>query len=103
MMVRSQKGGMKKMNDYSELKFTGNENYSQCVCKVLDSLSIEIDDSKEEACLFRLNGSKVLDEPIEDEDGIERSWMLARYLESVYQKQTQFKLGIAVIQVSVTS
>lgn len=42
----------------------------------------------------------MLDEPIVDDDGIERPWMLARYLESVYQKQTQFKLGVGVVEVS---
>ena len=65
------------------------------MCKVLDSLSIDVEDSQEEACLFRLNGSKVLDEPIVDDNGIECPWMLARYLESVYQKHSSnLELGL---------
>ena len=103
MMARNRKGGMKKVDDYFELKFSGNEDYLQCVCKVLESLSIDIDDSHKEACLFRLNGSKVMNEPFVDEDGIERPWVLARYLESVCQKQAQYKLGVGIIEVSVTS
>ena len=100
MMVRNRKGGMKKVEDYVKLKFSGTEDYSQCVDKALDSLTMDLEESQEEACLFRLNGSKVLDNPIVDEDGIERPWMLARYLETAYQKQTQFKLGIGIIEVS---
>ena len=42
MMVRNCKGGMKKVDDYFELKFSGKEDYSQCVSKVLDSLSIDL-------------------------------------------------------------
>ena len=84
-MVRNRKGGMKE-DDYVELKFSGTEDYSQCVNKALDSLSMDLEESQEEACLFRLNGFKVLDNPIVDEDGIERPWILARYLETAYQK-----------------
>ena len=99
MMVRNRKDGMKKVEDYVELKFSGTEDYSQCVDKALDSF-MDLEESQEEACLLRLNGSKVLDNPIVDEDGIERPWMLARYLETAYKKQTQFKLGIGIIEVS---
>ena len=74
MMVRNRKGGMKRVDDCVKLKFSGTEDYAQRVAKALDSLSI---DNQEEACLFRLNGSKVLNEPIIDDDGIERPWMLA--------------------------
>lgn len=45
MMVRNCKGGMKKVDDYVELKFSGTEDYAQCVAKVLDSLSIDVEDS----------------------------------------------------------
>ena len=97
MMERSRKGGMKKVD---ELKLSGKEDYSQCISKVLDRLSIDIDESHEEASLFRLNGSKVLNEPIIDDDSVEHPWMLATYLGSIYQKATQFKLGVGVTEVS---
>ena len=57
MMVRNRKGGMKKEDDYVELKFSGTEDYSQCVDKALDSLSMDLDERQEEACLFRIQSA----------------------------------------------
>ena len=79
---------MQRVDDYVELKFTGTEDYDQCAHKALESLSIEVDESQEEACLYRMNGSKVPDEPIVDEDGVECPWTLARYLECVSETNT---------------
>ena len=33
MMMRNRKGGMKKVDDYIELRLSGKEDYSQCVSK----------------------------------------------------------------------
>ena len=92
---------MKKVDDYIELQFTGNEDYAQCVDKALNSLAVVCDDS-EEGCLFRLNGSRIIDQPINSSDGTEMPWTLMGYLETFFQKRSQFKLGVGVIEVRVT-
>ena len=81
---------MRKVDDYIELQFTGNEDYSQCVDKALNSFAVVYDDS-EEGCLFRLNGSKILDQPI-------TTGLFGGFFS---KRGPQFKLGVGVIEVCV--
>ena len=87
---------MRKVDDYIELQFTGNEDYSQCVDKALNSFAVVYDDS-EEGCLFRLNGSKILDQPITSSDGTEMPWTLMGYLEAFFQLKEVPALNAALV------
>ena len=42
-MERTQKGGIRKAGDYYEVSLSGDDSYSQCVNKALNTLSLDYD------------------------------------------------------------
>lgn len=96
-MERTQKGGIRKVGDYYEVSLSGDDSYSQCVNKALNTLSLDYD--KEGCpCLCRLNGCRIVDDDLNV--GSRRlPWTLSNYIDAVGLKSHQIKLGIALFEV----
>ena len=61
------KGGLKKYGDYVEVTFSGDKVYETCVDKVIDALGWEYNPVDGSPYLCCLNGSRIIDIPIDTE------------------------------------
>lgn len=98
-MERSRKHGFKKCSDYVEVTLSGDENYDLCVHRAFASLGIEYDEEEHTPTIVRMQGCRVLDQPVQ-QDGRELPWTISRYVKSVFNKSTHsIKLGVALLEV----
>ena len=86
--------GLKKVGDYVEVTFSDDNDYGQCVSKCMSAPS----DGFPNLC--RLSGGRVLNKSIVTSDGVTMRWTLGTYLKTAFVKTSQYKLGLALLQVS---
>ena len=98
-MERSRKGGIKKAGDYYEVPLSGDDSYSQCVNKALNTLSWDYDTSEGYPCLCRLNGCRIIDDDL-NIGGRRLPWTVSNYINAIGLKSHQVKLGIALFEVT---
>ena len=96
-MERTSGRGLKKVGDYVEVTFSDDNDYELCVTKCVSALSWDYDASDG---FPNLSGGHVLSKSIVSSDGVTRRWTIGTYLKSAFIKTSQYKLGLALFQVS---
>ena len=99
-MERTRGRGLKKVGDYVEVTFNDNNDYELCVTKCVSALSWDYGVSDGFPNLCRLSGGRVLNKSIVCSDGVTRRWTIGTYLRAAFIKTSQYKLGLALFQVS---
>lgn len=99
-MERTRGRGLRKVGDYVEVTFSDDNDYGQCVSKCVSALSWDYDTSDGFPNLCRLSGGRVLNKSIVTSDGVTMRWTLGTYLKTAFVKTSQYKLGLALFQVS---
>ena len=84
-----------------EVGFSVDDTYDMCVSKGVSALDLDFDRSNSYPCLFRVNGSRIIDQPVLSDDGIERRWTISSYLRTVFVSSSHHKLGLALLEVSL--
>ena len=80
---------IKKRGDYITLLLDGQADYDTVVAKGASRLRLP----PEICSLVHMNGSKIVDDDIEDSYGC-YPWTVGKYLASAYSKNSAYKLGI---------
>ena len=74
---------------YTSLVISPQANYRTVVARAAQLLHLD----PEKCSLFHVNGCKIAEHDIEDNDGT-HSWSVGLYRRSVYSKRSSFKLGL---------
>ena len=72
-----------------------DDTYDMCVSKGVSAPDLDFD---RYPCLFRVNRSRIIDQPVLSD---ERRWTISSYLRTVFVSSSHYKLGLALSEVSL--
>ncbi len=94
--MASSRGQARKKGEYVELRLWASDSYADVVEKAQEAIDVDGSDDEEGQVLplWRVNGSRILDTPIDTDDGHRVPWTIGGYLSQAYKKSVHSKLGI---------